>query len=114
VQILKINVRRFGHVAVIDLAGEITIDEGNNMLREAVLKLLESGQAHILLNLRRVSYMDSSGIGEVVACYKAAKDKNGTIKLLNPSEKVYDLLQITGFAEVFKAFRDEKEALGSF
>jgi len=111
---LKMNVRRVGHVAVIDLTGEITSGEGNRMLREAVSKLLESDQVHILLNLRRVSYMDSSGIGEMVACYKAAKDKNGTVKLLNPSEKVHGLLQITGFDEVFKAFRDEKEALGSF
>ena len=58
--------------------------------------------------------MDSAGIGELVACYKRAKEKDGTVKLLNPSGKVYDLLQLTKLEEVFDTYRDESEALGSF
>jgi anti-anti-sigma factor len=111
---MKLNVRQIGHVAVVDLAGKITIGEGDAVLREGVFKLLESDQKQVLLNLRKVPYMDSSGIGEMVACYKAARDKNGTVKLLNPSEKVSDLLQITGLEEMFETYRDEKEALRSF
>ena len=111
---MKLNVRHIGHVAVVDLSGKILIGEGDTMLREAVSKLLEGDQKHILLNLRKISYMDSSGIGEIVACYKAAKEQNVTVKLLNPSEKVDDLLQITRLHSVFEIYRDEKEALGSF
>ncbi len=111
---MRLNVRQVGHVAVVDLAGKITIGEGDAVLREGVFKLLQSDQKQILLNLREVPYMDSSGIGEMVACYKAARDKNGTVKLLSPSERVSDLLQITRLEEVFETYRDEKEALRSF
>ena len=111
---MKLNVRQIGHVAVVDLAGKITVGEGDAVLREGVVELLQSDQKQILLNLRKVPYMDSAGIGEMVACYKAARDKNGTVKLLNPSEKVSDLLQITRLEEVFETYRDEKEALRSF
>ena len=108
------NVRQMGHVAVVDLSGNITIGGGDAVLRQGVYKLLENDQKHILLNLQHVPYLDSSGIGEMVACYKAARDKNGTVKLLNPSEKVSDLLQITRLEEVFETYCDEKEALNSF
>ena len=111
---MKLNVRQIGHVAVVDLTGKITVGEGDAVLREGVFELLQSDQKQILLNLRKVPYIDSSGIGEMVACYKAARDKNGTVKLLNPSEKVSDLLQITRLEEVFETYRDEKEALRSF
>ncbi len=111
---MKLNVRQIGHVAVVDLAGRITVGEGDAVLREGVFELLQSDQKQILLNLRKVPYMDSAGIGEMVACYKAARDKNGTVKLLNPSEKVSDLLQITRLEKVFETYRDEKEALRSF
>lgn len=111
---MKLNVRQIGHVAVVDLAGKITVGDGDAVLREGVFELLQSDQKQILLNLRKVPYMDSAGIGEMVACYKAARDKNGTVKLLNPSEKVSDLLQITRLEEVFETYRDEKEALHSF
>ncbi len=111
---MKLNVRQIGHVAVVDLAGKITEGEGDAVLREGVFKLLQSDQKQILLNLRKVPYIDSSGIGEMVACYKAARDKNGTVKLLNPSEKVSDLLQTTRLEEVFEIYRNEKEALRSF
>lgn len=111
---MKVNVRQFGHVAVVDLSGKITIGEGDVVLREKVGELLDDGQHSILLNLEKVSYMDSAGIGELVACYKRAKEKDGTVKLLNPSGKVYDLLQLTKLEEVFETFKDEKEALVSF
>jgi len=111
---MKANVRKIGDVSVVDLAGKITIGEGDVFLREKVSELLDGGDSQILLNLERVKYMDSAGIGELVACYKRAKEKNGTVKLLNPSGKVYDLLQLTKLEEVFETFRDEKEALVSF
>jgi anti-sigma B factor antagonist len=111
---MKATVRKIGGISVVDLSGRITIGEGDVILRERVNALLDGGDAQILLNLEKVKYMDSAGIGELVACYKRAKEKGGTIKLLNPSGKVYDLLQLTKLEEVFETFRDEREALVSF
>ena len=111
---MKVNIRQEGEVSVVDLSGKITIGEGDVLLRERVNELLEAGENRILLNLEKVKYMDSAGIGELVACYKRAKEKDGTVKLLNPSGKVYDLLQLTKLEEVFDTYRDEGEELGSF
>jgi len=111
---MKSNVRQIGHVSVVDLSGKITIGEGDVALRNAVQEVLDGGNQHILLNLEKVSYMDSAGIGELVACYKRVKEKDGSVKLLNPSGKVYDLLALTKLEEVFDTFKDEKEALVSF
>ena len=111
---MKATVRQIGKVSVLDLSGKITIGEGDVILRDTVIELLDAGNEYILLNLEKVGYMDSAGIGELVACYKRAKEKNGTVKLLNPSGKVYDLLQLTKLEEVFDTYKDEKEALVSF
>lgn len=111
---MKASVRKIGHVAILDLVGKITIGEGDVVLREKVQEILDSGQKNVLLNLEKVSYMDSAGIGELVACYKRSKEKGGTVKLLRPSGKVLDLLQLTKLEEVFDSFSDEKEALVSF
>ncbi len=111
---MKATFRKLGKVSVVDISGRITIGEGDVVLREKVNELLDAGENRILLNLEKVSYMDSAGIGELVACYKRATEKEGTVKLLNPSGKVYDLLQLTKLEEVFETFKDEKEALVSF
>jgi len=111
---MKATVRKLGKVSVLDISGKITIGEGDVLLREKVNELLDAGENRIVLNLEKVKYMDSAGIGELVACYKRAKEKDGNVKLLNPSGKVYDLLQLTKLEEVFDTYRDEGEALGSF
>jgi anti-sigma B factor antagonist len=111
---MKINVRSSGDVAVVDLSGKITIGEGDIILRDKIHELLDSGKAKVLLNMEKVSYMDSAGIGELVACYKRAREKGGMVKLLKASGKVADLLQLTKLQEVFETFEDEKEAVSSF
>jgi anti-anti-sigma factor len=111
---MKVNVRQEGEVDLVDLNGKITIGEGDVVLRETIDKSLKEGRKKLVLNLSRVSYMDSAGIGELVACYKRAREAGGHLKLLNPSGKVYDLLQLTKLEEIFETFRDEKEALESF
>jgi len=111
---MKVNIRQEGEVSVVDLSGKITIGEGDVVLREKVQDLLDFDQKKIVLNLEKVSYMDSAGIGELVACYKRAKEKEGTVKLLNPSGKVYDLLQLTKLEDVFDTFKNEQEAINSF
>ncbi|TDI12573.1 MAG: anti-sigma factor antagonist [Acidobacteria bacterium] len=111
---MKVNVRSEGEVSVVDLSGKITIGEGDVLLRETVETLIKEGRSKIVLNLARISYMDSAGIGELVACYKRSREKGGQLKLLNPSGKVYDLLQLTKLEEIFETFRDEGEAIQSF
>ena len=111
---MQASVRQIGRVSVLDFCGKITVGGGDAVLRRKVHGLLENGHQHILLNLENVSYMDSAGIGELVGCYNRVNEKNGAIKLLNASRRVYDLLQLTKLDEVFETFRDEKEALVSF
>jgi anti-sigma B factor antagonist len=111
---MKATHRQVGQVSVVDISGKITIGEGDVVLRDKVLELLDKDTKHILLNLEKVSYMDSAGIGELVACYKRAREKGGNVKLLSPSGKVYDLLQLTKLEEVFETYKEEKEALASF
>jgi anti-sigma B factor antagonist len=112
---LKANVRRAGDVAVIDLAGRITLgEEGSGLLRSTIKGLIQSGQRHLLVNLKDVTYLDSSGLGELVGAYASVTNAGGNIKLLNPQAKVHDLLQITKLLTVFVTFDDEAEALRSF
>ena len=111
---MKATVRQVGPVSILDLNGKITIGEGDVIQRSKVQEILEAGNKNVLLNLEKVSYMDSAGIGELVACYKRAREKSGTVKLLKASGKVADLLQLTKLQEVFETFENEKDALGSF
>jgi len=111
---MKTKVRNIGKVSVLDLSGKITIGEGDVILREEVNKLLETDRKSILLNLDKVTYMDSAGIGELVACFKRASEAGARLKLLNPSGRVSDLLSLTKLQQVFEIFAEEKEALVSF
>ena len=111
---MKANARHHGKVTVVDLSGKITIGDGDIKLREAVNALLDEGRKAVILNLNGVSYMDSAGIGELVACYKRAREKGVNLKLLNPNGKVQDLLILTKLQEIFEIYRDEREALTSF
>lgn len=108
------SVRDIGDISVVDFSGKITIGKGDVLLRETVQDLLEKGRKKILLNLEKVSYMDSAGVGEVVACLKRVQEKDGAMKLLNPRAKVFDVLQMTKLDHIFETHNDEKEALVSF
>lgn len=111
---MKTTVRTVGQVSVVDLSGKITIGEGDVILRDKVQELLDAGHKQVVLNLEKVSYMDSAGIGELVAVFKRAREKGGTVKLLRPSGKVEDLLQLTKLWEVFEIFSEESQAVTSF
>ena len=111
---MKASARHHGKVTVVDVSGKITIGEGDVKLRQAVNAILDEGRKNVILNLGGVSYMDSAGIGELVACFKRASEKDATLKLLNPNGKVQDLLILTKLQEIFDIYRDEREALASF
>jgi anti-sigma B factor antagonist len=111
---MKIIQRNVGDVAVLDLEGSITIGEGDVQMREAILGLVGMGVTKILLNMARVSYMDSSGVGELLSCLTKVRDKNGEFKLLNISTKIKNLLHIAQILSVFEYFNDEETAIQSF
>jgi anti-sigma B factor antagonist len=111
---VKISTRQVDGVTILDMSGRITLGEGCVQLRDAVRDLLGKGQKHILLNLGDVTYIDSSGIGELVSAFTTAKNQGGELKLLNLTRKVHDLLQITKLYTVFDVKDDEASAIASF
>ena len=111
---LNISERQAGDVTILDMSGKITIGEGSVALRNTIRRLLGEGKKNILLNLGDVSYIDSSGIGELVSSFTAVNKENGKLKLLNLTQKIQDLLAITKLLTVFDTFDDEGEALSSF
>ena len=111
---LNISERQVGDITVLDMDGKITIGEGSVALRTAIRHLLEEGKKKILLNLANVSYIDSSGIGELVSGFTTVTNQGGAVKLLNLTKRVQDLLQITKLYTVFEVFEDEAAAVRSF
>jgi anti-sigma B factor antagonist len=111
---LKAAMRRAGDVAIVDLAGRITLGEGSGLVRNTIKDLVNSGQKNILINLKDVTYIDSAGLGELVGSYATVTNMAGNIKLLHPQSKVRDLLQVTKLYTVFVAFDDESEAVRSY
>lgn len=111
---LNIKEREAGEVTILDMNGKVTIGEGSVSLRSAIRGLLEKGRKKILLNLAGVGYIDSSGIGELVASFTAINKEGGQLKLLNLTQKLQDLLAITKLLTVFDVYEDEAEALGSY
>lgn len=111
---IKLNTRQVGDVTVIDVAGRITLGEGSSALRDAMRDLVTKGQKKILLNLGDVSYIDSSGIGELVSGFTTVTNAGGNLKLLNLNKRVKDLLQITKLYTVFDVYEDEASAIRSF
>jgi anti-sigma B factor antagonist len=101
-------------VTILDLHGKILIGEGDDALRDAVTKLVESSKSKILLNLADVPYVDSAGLGEIVRCYTTVSRKGGKLKLLNLTAKIRDLLAITKLLTVFETYDSEDEAVRSF
>ncbi len=110
----KATAREISGITVVDVTGRITLGEGSAMLREMVRDMMTKGQLKIILNLGDVTYIDSSGIGELVSGFTTVKNHGGELKLLNLTKKVHDLLQITKLYTVFDVHNDEGSALGSF
>jgi len=111
---LKANNRQVDGVTVVDLNGRITLGEGSIILRDTVRDLLSKGRRNILLNLANVTYIDSSGIGELVSAFTSVRNQQGELKLLKLTKKVHDLLQITKLYTVFDVKDEEAEAVNSF
>ena len=111
---VKLTSRQVGDVTVIDAAGRITLGEAASAFRDKIRDLVAKGNKKILLNLSEVSYIDSSGIGELVSGFTTITNNGGQFKLIGLSKRVKDLLQITKLYTVFEVFDDETQAVRSF
>ena len=111
---MQIEQRAVGDVTVLDLKGRVTLGEGDELLKDKVNSLLNQGIKKIVLNLADVPYIDSAGLGEIVRTYTTVSKQGGTLKLLNLTKRITDLLSITKLLTVFETFDNENEAVRSF
>ena len=111
---MQIEERNFGDVKVLDLKGKITLGEGDELLKDKVNSLVNQGNRKIVLNLAEVPYIDSAGLGEIVRTYTTVSRQGGSLKLLNLTQRITDLLSITKLLTVFETFESENDAIRSF
>ena len=111
---LEVKERQAGDVTILDMKGAVRMGEGSIALRDAIRRLAGEGKKKVLLNLGGVNYVDSSGIGELIANYTTISRQGGQLKLLNLTDRIQNLLVITKLLTVFDAYDNEAEALKSF
>ena len=111
---MTVSERSVGGVTILDVAGNITLNDGAEQVRDKVRSVLQQGRKQLLVNLAGVSYMDSAGLGELVQAYSTAAKQGGKLKLVSPTKRLRDLLVITKLATVFDSFDDEAVAVASF
>ena len=111
---MEITERSVDGVVVLDLNGKILLGEGDEVLRHTVRSVIAGGNRKMLLNLAGVPYVDSAGLGELVRCHTRMVQAGGSVKLLNLTARMQDLLQITKLATVFDSFESEDSAVASF
>lgn len=111
---MQIEERAVGDVMILDLKGKITLGEGDELLKDKVNSLINQGQKKIVLNLADVPYIDSAGLGEIVRTYTTVSRQGGSLKLLNLTKRITDLLSITKLLTVFETYDAENEAVRSF
>ena len=111
---MQITERSVGDVMILDVKGKITLGEGDEMLKDKVNSLVNQSQRKIILNLAEVPYLDSAGLGEVVRAYTTVSRQGGSLKLLNLTKRITDLLSITKLLTVFETFDSENDAVRSF
>lgn len=111
---MQIEERRVGSVIVLDAKGKLTLGDGDVLLKDKIHSLVHQGHKQVVLNLGDVSYIDSAGIGEIVGSYTTLSRVGGSLKLLNLTKRIHDLLAITKLLTVFETFNTEDEAVRSF
>ena len=111
---MEIVERTVNDVTVLDLKGKMTLGEGDELLKDRINSLLASGKKKLLLNLEAVPYIDSAGLGEVVRTYTTVSRQGGSLKLLNLTKRIEDLLSITKLLTVFDTYDNEAEAVKSY
>lgn len=111
---MRITERHVGGVTVLDLMGKLTLTDGPGRVKDKVTSLIYQGHRQIVLNLAEITYVDSSGLGELVACHLTAERSAGCIKLANAGYRMQDLLVLTKLLTIFESHRSEAAAIESF
>jgi anti-sigma B factor antagonist len=111
---MEIAERSVGDITVLDLKGKMTLGEGDELLKDKINSLLGAGKKTLVLNLEGVPYIDSAGLGEIVRTFTTVSRQGGSLKLLNLTKRIEDLLAITKLLTVFETFDTEAEAIKSF
>jgi anti-sigma B factor antagonist len=111
---LKINIRETADATILDISGRVSLGDALADLRDSIREALAGDQKNILLNLAEVSYIDSSGLGQLIGSYASVTSRGGQMKLLNLQKRVNDLMQITKLLTVFETYTNEETALRSF
>jgi anti-sigma B factor antagonist len=111
---IKLTNHEKGEVVIVEVSGKLTLGEGTLALRSNMRMLVDGGFTRILLNMAGVTYIDSSGVGELIAAYTTVINESGQMKLLNLAKRTHDLLKITKLYTVFETFEDEVSAIASF
>jgi anti-sigma B factor antagonist len=111
---MKFSSRKVENVNIIDIEGKILLGDGDVEIKQAIDGMLSRGEKNILLNLARVPYIDSAGLGEIIRCFTAIRKNGGNFKLLSPNQRLIDLLAITKLVNVFDWYNDETSAVRSF
>ena len=111
---IKIDERLVGGVTVLDIVGKLTVDQAAQHLTDKVNSLISQQRTRIVLNLKNVPYIDSGGLGQLVASYGSVMTTGGALKLLNVGSRNHDLLSITRLVTLFESFDTEAEAVQSF
>jgi anti-sigma B factor antagonist len=111
---MKLSTREIGDVIIIDVDGKILLGDGDVEIKKSVDDLLKRGNKNILLNLAKVPYLDSAGLGEIIRCFTTLRKSGGDFKLLSPNKRVVELLSITNLLNVFDSYDNESAAIASF
>jgi anti-sigma B factor antagonist len=111
---IKIEERNIGQVTILDIVGRLTIDQAAEHLKDKINSLVSQQRTHVLLNLKNVPYIDSGGLGQLVASYGSVMKAGGALKLLNVGSRNHDLLSITRLVTLFETFDTEAEGVQSF
>jgi anti-sigma B factor antagonist len=111
---MQIEERTVGNAIILDAKGKLTLGDGDVLLKDKIHSLVQQGHKNIVLNLGGVPYVDSAGIGEIVGSYTTLSRAGGTLRLLNLTKRIHDLLAITKLLTVFETFTSEDEAVRSF
>ncbi len=111
---LDVKTREVNDVVVVDLSGRVTLGEATGKLRDTLRELVTKEFKKILLNLERVDYMDSAGLGELVGAYTTVKNAGGSLKMLKVQGRTLDLMQVTRLMTLFDFYDEEQDAVKSF
>jgi anti-sigma B factor antagonist len=112
---MQIEEKMNGEVTVIKITGDITLNQGGDvLLKDKVQSLLQQGQRKLVLDLGNVSYVDSAGLGQLVQIHATAKNKGGSLRLVNVTKRLKDLLVVTKLVTIFDSYDSEADAVASF